>query len=72
MHKCTEFPVWGSGHYPRQKHLAWLLCSGIIHGRLAAARGAFHMHSADPVKLHLSQFSLRATSKVISRQYTHT
>ena len=43
--------LW-SGLYPSQKHLAWLLfCSGIIHDRLAAARGAFHMHLADPVEL---------------------
>ena len=34
---------------PSEKHLAWVLCSGIIHDRLAAAWGAFHMHSADPV-----------------------
>ena len=32
---------------PSQKH--WLLCSGIMHDRLAVAWGAFHMHSADPV-----------------------
>jgi len=25
--------LW-SGLYPSQKHLAWLLCSGIIHGCL--------------------------------------
>ena len=36
------------------KHLAWLLFSGIIHDRLAAARGAFQMHSADPFELHPS------------------
>ena len=34
---------------PSQKHLAWVLCSGIVHDRLAAAWCAFHMHSADPV-----------------------
>ena len=52
--KGTEFPVLWSGLYPSQKHLAWLLCSGLIHGRLAAARGAFHMYSADPVELRPS------------------
>jgi len=30
----TEFPVLWSGLYPSQKHLAWLLCSGIIHDHL--------------------------------------
>ena len=50
----TEFRVLWSGLYPSQKHLAWLLCSGIIHDCLAAARGAFHMHSADPVELRPS------------------
>ena len=39
----TEFPVLWSGLYPSQKHLAGLLCSGIIYDRLAAPRGAFHM-----------------------------
>ena len=29
----TEFPLWSS-LYPSQKHLTWLLCSGIIHDRL--------------------------------------
>ena len=58
----NEDMLW-SGLYPSQKHLAWLLCSGIIHGCLAAARGAFHMHSADPVELRPSQCSLRAASK---------
>jgi len=38
--------LW-SGLYPSKKHLAWLLCSGIIHDRLAAASGAFHLHWAD-------------------------
>ena len=33
---------------------AWLRCSGIIHDRLAAAKGAFYMHSADPVELRPS------------------
>ena len=42
------------GLYPNQKHLAWLLCSGIIHDRLVAARGTFHMHLSDPVALHPS------------------
>jgi len=54
--------LW-SGLYPSQKHLAWLLYSGIIHGRLAAARGAFRMHLANPVELCPSQFSLWAVSK---------
>ena len=49
--------------YPSQKHLAWLLCSGIIHGRLGAARGALHKHSANPVELHPLQFSLQAAGK---------
>jgi len=49
-----EFPVLWSGLYPSHKHLAWLLCSGIIGDRLAVARGAFHMHSADPVELRPS------------------
>ena len=34
---------------PSQKHLALVLRSGIMHDRLAAAWGAFHMHLADPV-----------------------
>ena len=34
----TEFPVLWSGLHPTQKHFAWLLCSAIIHGHLAAAR----------------------------------
>ena len=43
---------------------SWILLNeGIIHGCLAAARGAFHMHSADPVELRPSQFSLQAASK---------
>ena len=46
-----------------KKHLAWLLCSEIIHDRLAATRGAFQMHLADPVELLSSQFSLQAASK---------
>ena len=50
----TEFAVLWPGLYPSQKHLAWLLCSGIIHDRLAAARGAFHMLSADLVELRPS------------------
>ena len=58
-----RFPVLWSGLYTSQKHLAWLLCSEIIYGRLAAARRAFHMHSADPVELRPLQFSLRAASK---------
>ena len=45
------------GLYPSQKHLAWLLCSGIINGCLAAARGN-------------SAFGLQV--RVISRQYTNT
>ena len=45
--------LW-SGLYPSKKHLARLLCSAIIHDHLAAARGAFHMHSADPVELRPS------------------
>ena len=49
--KGTESPVLRPGLYPSQKYLAWLLCSGIIHDHLAAARGAFHMHSADPIEL---------------------
>ena len=32
-----------------QKHLAWVLCSGIMHDHLAAARGTFDMHSAHPI-----------------------
>ena len=55
--------LW-SGLYPSQKHLAWQLCAGIIRDHLAAARGAFHMHLADPVRLH-SAFGLRV--RVISR-----
>ena len=48
--------------YPIQKHLAWLLCSGIVHGRLVAARGASHKHSANPVELQML-FSLQAAGK---------
>ena len=44
---------------PSQKHLACVLCSGIIDDHLVAARGAFDMHLADPVELHPSQFSPR-------------
>ena len=50
----TEVPVLWSGLYTSRKHLAWLLCSGIIHERLAAARGAFDMHAVDPVELRRS------------------
>ena len=59
-----KFPVLWSGLYKSQKHLAWLLCSGIIDGRLAAARSAFHMHSADPVELRPLQFSLLQISQL--------
>ena len=62
--------MFWSGLYPSQKHLAWLLCSGMIHDCLAAAIGTFHMHSADPVELRPSQFSLWAESKGVFNRHT--
>ena len=61
------FVVWP---LPKSKrHLAWLLCSGIISDRLTAARGAFQMHSTDPVELHV-HFAIQPSGlqvRVISR-----
>ena len=63
----TEFQVLWSGLYPSQKHLAWLLCSGIIHDRLAAARAPFICIRPIPLSCALrnSAFGLRV--RVISR-----
>ena len=59
--------------FTQVKHLVWLLCSGIIHARFAAAIGAPNVHSADPVELRPSQFSHRAARKGDwQTQYTST
>ena len=63
----TEFPVLWSGLYPSQKHLAWLLCSGIIHDRLAAARGAFTCIWSIPLGCDLGNSAFGLQVRVISR-----
>ena len=61
--------LWSS-LYPSQKHLAWLLCSGIIHGRLAAARAPFTCIRPIPLSCALRNSAFGLQVRVISRQYT--
>ena len=58
--------LW-SGLYPSQKHLGWLLCSGIIRDRLAAARAPLNAFSRSRLSCALrnSAFGLRV--RVTSR-----
>ena len=62
-HEARSSRCCGLAFTQVKKHLAWLLCSGIIHGGFAAAIGASHVYSADPVELRPSQFSLQAARK---------
>ena len=52
-----------------QKHLAWLLCSGIIHGRLAAATAPFTCMRPIPLSCALRNLAFGLQVRVISKQY---
>ena len=73
----TEFPVLWSGLYqvkslyPCQKHLAWLLCSGNIHGRLATKEAPFTCIRPIPLSCALRNSAFGLQVRVISRQYTY-
>ena len=61
--------MW-SGLYPSQKHLAWLLCSGIINGRLAAAKGVFTRIRPIPLSCAFRNSAFGLQVMVISRRNT--
>ena len=68
----TEFPVLWSVFYPSQKHLAWLLCSGIINGHLAAARVAFTCIWLILLSCGLCNAAFGLSAGVVSRHNTNT